>query len=473
MESTNNPISVTTPRSKIPHIYVLLFLLIFITVCLTYIIPAGQFERITGPGGRMMIDPGSFKYVESSPVGLMGLLKAFPQGLVETSWICFFTLIIGGAFGVFKATGAIDFGVTKLTHKIAKNSILIIPILMVIMGVIDTFIGTPELCMIYVPILIPVFLALGYDSVTACAVPLIATGCGFVGAVANPFTTVIAQKIAGLPLYSGAAFRSIMLAVMLAVSITYVMRYAMRVKRDPNFSLTAGEDKVKRENMDEITSDSYLQTNPQKTRALIMIGIMFCILVFGVVKFQWDLPELSALLVGATIVIGFFGGLSGEKLSKSFNDGCAEILMGVLVIGMARGVSVVMSQGMIMDTIIYYLANWIGNLPPSINSIGMLMVQTFMNFLVPSGSGQAVLTMPIMIPLSDMVGVTRQTAIIALNFGDGLTNLLYPVVGWFMATIALGGVSWSKWLKFFLPLFVVWNGIAVVSMVVAQVIKVA
>lgn len=457
---------------RIPHIFVILFSFIFLMALFTYIIPAGIFDRVPVEGtSRMMIDPGSYHQVERTPVGLLKLFVAIPQGFVEAGWVVVLTFCVGGAFVVVKKTGAIALGVDNLARKMSKRGILIIPVLMTVFAVVDAFIGMPELCMVYVPIILPLMLVLGFDSITAAATALIGSAAGFTAALTNPFTIAIAQKIAGLPLYSGINYRLIVLSVTLIVGIVFVMRYASKVRKDPLSSSMYDLDKPRRDILLAAEAgESVKATTRQKLAGISAIG-MFGILIFGVLKFKWDMPEIGGIFIAMAIVSGLIGGLTSKEICESFIDGCHDVLVGALIVGIARGVAVVMVQGQIMDTIVFGLGNAVKAMPAAVTSVGMLVVQSLFNFLVPSGSGQTLITMPIMAPLADIVGITRQTAVLALQFGDGVSNIFYPTSGYFMASLALAGVPWEKWAKFMLPLFGIWSLVGAVFLIIAQAIQ--
>ena len=187
--------------------------------------------------------------------------------------------------------------------------------------------------------------------------------------------------------------------------------------------------------------------------------------------YKWDMPQIGGIFIAMAVISGLLGGLSSRQLSESFLKGCHDVLIGALIIGIARGVAVVMVQGQIMDTIVFGLANAVKALPGTVTSVGMLVVQSLFNFLVPSGSGQTLITMPIMAPLADIVGVTRQTAVLALQYGDGISNIFYPTSGYFMASLALAGVPWEKWAKFMLPLFGIWSATGAVFLIISQLIQ--
>ncbi|NCC47343.1 MAG: YfcC family protein, partial [Bacteroidia bacterium] len=303
---------------RMPHIFVILFVFIFFMAVLTYLIPAGVFDRIPVEGtSRMMIDPDSYHHVDRTPVGLLKLFVAIPQGFVEAGWVVVLTFCVGGAFVVVKETGAIALGVDSLAKKMSKRGILVIPVLMIVFAVVDAFIGMPELCMVYVPVILPLMLVLGFDSITAAATALIGSAAGFTAALTNPFTVAIAQKIAGLPLYSGIYYRLITLTVTLAVGIVFVMRYARKVKRDPKSSSMYELDQPRRENLlASDTGEAIKATTRQKLAGVSAIG-MFLVLIYGVLRYKWDMPEIGGIFIAMAIVSGLLGGLSSKQLCES------------------------------------------------------------------------------------------------------------------------------------------------------------
>lgn len=456
-------------KFNMPHIYVILFTFIAFMAIMTYVIPAGSYNRVEGPGGRMMVDATSYHAVEQTPVGLLDFFIAIPQGFVEAGWVVVLTFCVGGAFVVLKRTGAISVGVDALARKVSGKGIIIIPVLMTLFAVVDAFIGMPELCMVYVPVILPLALALGFDSITAAAIALCGSAAGFTAALTNPFTVAIAQKIAGLPLYSGLQFRIITLSVTLLIGIIFVWRYANKVKKNPESSIMYQEDQIKRQGL--VANGGVLEVTTKHKLAGISAAVIFIIMIYGVLKHQWDMPQIGGIFIAMGVVSGFLGGLNSKEICDAFTEGCKDVLVGALIVGIARGVAVVMTQGQIMDTIVYALGKVVSGMPGSITAVGMLLVQTLFNFLVPSGSGQTLITMPIMAPLADIVGVTRQTAVLALQYGDGLSNIFYPTSGYFMASLALAGIPWEKWAKFMLPLFLIWSGVGAVFLVIAQAIQ--
>ena len=458
-------------KLKIPHIFVILYAIILAVSVLSYIIPAGQYDRVLDEAtGRMIIDPNSYHVVESAPTTLLQFFKAFPSGFVDAGWVVVLTFAVCGGFYVVNKTGAIGAAIQWLSKKLKNNGILIIPILMSVFALIDCFIGMCELTMVYVPIILPLMLALGFDSMTAVATALCGSAIGFTSALANPFTTIVGQKIAGLPLMSGWGFRLISLVVIGVVGIAYVMRYAAKVKKDPTSSCMYEADLELRKELEAQSAQEYVLTTRQKLAGVVAL-IMFCIMVYGVFSKGWDMPEIGGIFMGMAIVSGLISGMTLDEICETFLEGCQQVLLGALIVGISRGVAVVMNDAMITDTIIHAMAGVLQNLPGAVTSVGMLIVQTIMNFFIPSGSGQTVVTMPIMAPLADLVGVTRHKAVLALQYGDGFSNIFYPVSGYFMATLALGHVPYEKWIKKMLPLFGIWTAVAAVFMVIAQMIQ--
>ncbi len=457
---------------EMPHIYVILFVFSAIAAVLTYFVPAGKYDRVPMPENpsRIMIDPDSFQIIDSTPVGLVDFMLAIPKGLMSAGVVVFFTFIIGGMFMVLRRTGIIEVGVDKLTRRFADRSILMIPVLMVVFAVIATLIGTQELALVYVPVILPLMIALRYDSVTAAAVALCATTAGFSAGVLNPINTGLGQQLSDLPVFSGIPLRLLVFVAIVSVGVLYVMRYAIKIKNNPALSLMHGDkdEKDKQLRYLHAEDEGALEfTRRQKWAGLATLAF-FGLLVWGVLTQGWFMMEMSGLFIIMGITVGLIAGLTTLQICDGFNEGFRDVLVGAMIVGVARAVAVVLEDGQIMDTIVYGLGNLVGGFPAVLSAIGMFFAQLGFNFVVPSGSGQALVTMPIMAPLSDLIGVTRQTAVLAYQLGDGLGNILYPTSGYFMATLALAGVTWDKWVRFFFPPFSIPIIIAMMFLIYAQ-----
>lgn len=457
------------PGFKMPHIYVILFVFGLVAAAATYFIPAGEFDRIELESGREAVDPESFTYLESTPTGLTEFMTAIPRGLVDAGEVVFFTLIIGGMFMVLRESGIIEVAVDKMARKFSKKSIFIIPVLVAVFASVATLIGTAELSLVYIPVIIPLVIALGYDSMTAAAVALCGTVIGYTVGVLNPINTGLAQSIAGIPTFSGLGFRLILFVIVLAVTAWFIMRYAKKVQRNPKASLVYEDDREKREMYSSIGDSAPLTATKRQIAGGLTVLVFFGILIYGVIELDWFMIEMAGLFVIMGITVGLVTGLNLTRISEAFTKGFREVLMGAIIVGLARSIAVILEDGQVMDTIVNGLGTVVGELPPVLAAAGMYFVQLLINFVIPSGSGQALVTMPIMAPLADMVNVTRQTAVLAFQLGDGFAHILYPTSGYFMAALALAGVEWHKWIRFFFPLFIIFMVISLSALTIAQI----
>lgn len=447
------------------NVFALLFAVIAIAVILTYILPAGEYGRVE-VNGRSVIEPQSFKWIESSPVKPLGLVNSVHTGLVEASGIIFFVLIIGGTFGILTATGAIEALIVTLSRLLRNQEKWLIPIMMLFFAAGGSLMGMAEETLPYIAIMIPLAIALGFDAMTGAAIVLVGASVGFTSALMNPFTVGVAQGIAELPTFSGMGYRIAVFVVMYFVSTAFILRYALKVKKDRSqgfFGLFEGK------NTAELLRED-LKLTARHKGILTCFVLNFVVLVFGVIQYGWYLTELSGIFLLLGIIIGIVGRLGINEMVDNFMKGAAGLIAGALVIGVARAVVVVLNDGHILDTILYYSAGVLNQLPSALTAFGMLVLQTVISFIVPSGSGMAALTMPIMAPLAELVGVTRQTAVLAYQFGDGISNIFIPTSGYFMAGLALAGIPWLRWMKWIMPLILMQYGIATVAVVVAHLI---
>ena len=460
-----------TKTWNMPHTMIILMGLILIIGVLTYIIPAGSYTRVFDEAtGRQLVDPTTFTEVDRTPMTVIQYFDSAVDGFVDAGYVIALTFAVGGGFYVLEKAGVISAAISSLARKMQGHGIWIIPILMIAFALCDCFVGMCELTMVYVPIILPLMLAMGYDSMTAAATALIGSQVGFTLALANPFTTIIGQKIAGLPLMSGWGYRLIMMVVFLALAIFYVCRYANKVQKNPQSSTMYQIDLETKKTLGESKLETATLNGRQKAAGIIAI-IIFIVMVFGVIKWGWDMPQIGGCFVAIGIIGGIVAGMKGNDICAAFIEGSTRVLEGALIIGVSRGIAVVMANAQITDTIVHAMATVLQNVPGVFSAVGMVVAQTIIEFFISSGSGQAVATMPIMAPLADLIGITRQTAVMACQFGDGLTNILYPVSGYFIATIGLAKVPYEKWVKFFMPLLCMEWVLTIVFMVIAQLIQ--
>lgn len=375
--------------------------------------------------------------------------------------------MIGGAFGIIKETGILNLGVRTLVKQFQNNKLAIIFVLSAVFATITGFIGVPELALIYIPVLMPLLFSLGLDSMTAVAISLTATASGFAAAWSAPATVGIGHDLADLPLYSGMGLRVVTVVILTLISATYVMFYARKVLQDPTISPMYEEDLAIR---DQMAKELAVEDNryPRVGIAAILTVLLFLGLVVGVVTLGWGFSEMSGYFILLGILPGLLAGMSFTETLNAFVDGLMDMIVGAFVIGIARSIAVVLADAMVMDTIIMYLAHVVVLLPAQIAALGIFLVTTLFNAVVASGSGKAVIALPIMLPLADITNVTRQTTILAYQLGDGITNILWPASGYYMAALALGNVSLKKWLRWFFPLLIIWLIVACIILIVAN-----
>lgn len=460
-------------KIKVPHAFVILTFCIAVMSILTYVIPAGVYDMVPGAAGNTVVDPDSFHVVESTPVTFMQFLTAIPRGFVEAGWVVAMTIFVGCGFRVVEKIGVIPAGIEYLAKKYEKRGTAVIPLLMFIFALCDAFIGMPELCIVYVPIVLPLMMRLGFDSITACATVLCGSAAGFSAALTNPFTIVIGQNISGLPLYSGWQFRIVTFIVMWLIGVLFVLHYAKKIQKNPKRSETYEEDLPRRKKFIEeaMQYENGIHLNGRQKIAGIYSAVMLAVMLVGIVVLRWDMPEMCAIFLFIGVGAGLIAGMDLDSLCETLIAGGSDMMVGAMVVGVARGISVVMNDGQIVNTIVHGLASILTNVPISLTVLAILLAITLMNFLIPSGSGKAVVLFPILAPLSDLVGITRQTAVVAYQFGDGFTNYFWPTSGFFMATLSLGGVAYQKWAKFYLPLLGIWIVASGVFLLIAQYIQ--
>lgn len=452
-------------KGKVPHTYVILFAMIIVMAILTYVIPAGQYQKVESETGRMIVDPNSFASVDANPAKPFDILKAFPKGLAAAQSIVFFIFIVGGSFNIVNQTGAIEAGISKVALSLKGKEKLMIPIIVVLFSVGGATIGMAEEAIVFVPIGIALSRALGYDAVTGMAIVSLGAAAGFTSGFMNPFTVGVAQGIAELPMFSGIGMRIVIWFCTLALVIGYIYRYANKVKADPKNSIVY--DLEVQEKDKAIDLSNVRKMTSKDTAVLLIFAVGMGILIFGVFKFGWYITEIAAIFLAIGIFSGIASGMHLDDVAQHFITGAKDMTMGALVVGLARGILVIMEGSLVIDTIVFGLASAISTLPKSISAVGMLLVQSFLNLIIPSGSGLAATTMPIMAPLSDVIGVTRQTAVLAYQFGDGITNSIVPTSGVLLANLSIAKIKYEEWVKFVGPLMVLWTLLGCIFMIIA------
>lgn len=443
----------------------LVAIMLIVTVA-SYIVPVGSYDRVM-VDGQEIVDPESYHSVERSPITPFNLLVSVTLGMQRGSAIIFFLLIIGAMFAILDGTGAINAGMTNIVRAMKGKEFLMIPVCMIVFGMGSAFCANFEEFLAFVPLVLACCLTMGFDSLTAVGIIFCAAAAGYGGAITNAFTTGIAQSIAGLPMFSGMGLRIAVFVVLLTVSIIYVTWHALRVKKNPQLSSTYEMDLVTAKNVALNVDNSVPLTTRQKIVLVIFVGgIAFT--VYGIIVKGYYIDELAGIFLAIGIIGGLVGGLRPGGICEHFEKGCVNMLFPCLMVGLANSVIILLEQSNMMDSIIHLLASALNGLSPMLTAFGMFITTDLFNVLIPSGSGKAAIVMPIMVPLADMMGITRQTSVLAFQLGDAFTNVMAPTGGEILAALAMcGGVSFKKWMKYLLPLFIAWWIVAFIFLAIA------
>lgn len=442
-------------KLKAPTTTALLMLLILFVSILTYIIPAGQYDRMEDKEtGRELIEADSFRYVDQSPVGIWDILSSVFKGIVGAADIIAFVFVVGGVFGVIIKSGAINAALAKLLSKLNGRESIFIIVIMSAFAVGGATFGMAEESLPFVAIILAASLKMGYDRIVAVSIVVVGLYAGYSAGPLNPFNVGIAQGIAELPLFSGIGLRTVLMVGGLILAIHHTVRYAQKVKKDPTLSLVANEGKIE-------TDNSYLNdTSLTNKHKLILIVLLLSLigLIFGVLQFGWYLAEISALMMLMGIVVGLiaFRG-SFNEFTEEFMKGAAQMTAAAMIIGLSRAILVVMEDGQIIDTFVYAISYPLENLNSIFAAWGMYISQGLINFIIPSSTGQAAVVMPIMSSLADVIGINRQIAVQAFQTGDGYWNMITPTHPVLMAALGIAAVPFSKWIKFAAPLVLKWT----------------
>jgi uncharacterized ion transporter superfamily protein YfcC len=456
-----------------PHTYAILLIMIIVAALASYVVPAGEYQRIEDKEtGKTIVQNETYHAVESNPVGFFDTFKSIPTGLEKGSQIIFYIFLVSGVFGIIRSTGAIEAGIYKGVKLLNGREKILIPACMFLFSIGGFTLGMAEETIIFVPIGIAVARAVGFDAITGTAMVTLGAASGFMGGMFNPFTVGIAQSLAEVPLFSGFIFRAVVYVFVLSFAIWYVSRYAAKVKADPKNSIIY---EIEKQQAPEKMEDKPNIPNYHFRHTLVFIALAggLAFNVYGVFKWEWFLTELTASFFIMGMIAGLLGGLSFTKIFDSFIDGAKAVTFGALIVGFARAITVVLEDGKIIDSMIYGLTSLIGHLPDTLNVVVMFVVQAFLNLFISSGSGQAATTMPIMIPIADLLDIKRQVAVLAFQYGDSVTNSIIPTSSALMGYLAVAGIPYEKWVKFIWKMLVGWALIACTALIVAVLIGIS
>jgi len=453
-------------KLKVPHTLVLLYGMILLAYVLTLLLPAGQFETMMNEHGHEIVVPGTYAVIpETESLPLTSLFTVIPRGLESAQGIIFFVFIIGGALAVIRATGALDAALAKILNRFGGQ-----PALLVLMGMLAFAVGSSTIGMAeeYIPlvaILITLCVGMRMDTVAAVGIMVVGYGIGYGTAVMNPFTVLVAQEVAGLTPVSGMGFRLAMFLPFFAVGYIHVMRYARKVRDDPSASLVS--------DVPEAQPPESPATGPitMRQRLVLLATLVTLILVvWGIKEHQWYFIELGGIFFALALATGLIAGMSPDDMARNFIEGAGELIATALLIGFARAIEITLSDGLVLHTIVNGLSQPLVAVGSELSAVGMLFIQSILNFFIPSGSGQAYVTMPIMAPISDIVGVSRQVAVLAYQMGDGFMNMIVPTNAVLMGILGICGIPYGRWFRFIWPLMLQLLLLGSITMVIAVLI---
>lgn len=457
-------------KIHMPHVITLIFFLIIVVAILTWVLPSGEFERTimeTSTGEREVAVAGTYHTVAKIAEdgtdlrqGITEVLMAPGKGIQSMVEVLAFVFIIGGVFQIMAKTNALNMGIQKVVKKLGSKDVLIIPILMALFGLGGSTFGMSDELVPFYLLIMPIMFAMGYDSMTTFMTVCLAATVGYAASTVNPFCVLVAQGIAGIQGNPQLAFRMIQWVIMMAVIITFVTWRAMKIKKNPEKSITYLDDVSKRKDMggEDVDFSQNMTLRQKLVLATFVIGMV--IVVFGLVNFGWYMNELSMCFLGMGILMGIFGGLTETEIAEEFITGVKDIAFAAMVIGFCSGIMVVAQDGKIIDTILNALSNFVANSNNVVFAAVLYVVQSLLTLLVPSSSGLAALSIPILAPLCDLHGVNPEAAVTALQYGNQLTNLLSPVAGTTVAGLAVCRISFAQWWK---TIWKVWLILAVLA----------
>ena len=451
-----------------PHVYIMFMLVMLLVVVLSWIVPSGQYERVQNPEtGITELNTEKFEYVDqANPIGFMDFFTALHNGVVQSADIIVMLLFAGGALYILEKSGAIAAGIHKLLRVAEGKEKIVIIALITLFAIMGT-IGFGEGGIPFIPLAMAVVMGMGYDRITGFATSTIGLAIGFAAGAVNFYTTGVSQTIVGLPIYSGVGFRLISLAIFLVISVLYILSYAKKTKAEPSKSIVATEyiEQLKGANVAKYEEEEF--TLPRKIALLGLVAVLVGG-AFGAIKLGWGMPELSAVYAIYAVFLVIVLKINPSDAAVTFGNGAARLLPTGLAIGFARSVMILMDQAQIIDTAVHSLSALLNNTGSIITLLILFLVVIFFNFFVVSGSGKAVILMPIMGPLGKILGINQQVMVVLYQFGDGFTNYFWPTSGGLMAALGMSNVDYAAWVKFSLKLFMLLHFAAFILIVFAH-----
>ncbi len=448
---------------RVPHTLVLLFAMMVVALIMTWILPQGQFQLEPNAAGRMMVVPGTFALAEERVwLAPWALFTAVPRALADAQVIIFFLLIVGGTIAVLRGTGALDALIGWVLQKVGHSPGLLIGVGMAVFAIGSGTLGVSTEYIPFAAMLVALCVAMRLDAMTAMGIMIGGYCIGYGVATLNPYTVLVAQGIAELPPASGLGYRIALFVPFVAIGVHHVWRYSRRVSENPEASLLHGV-----EGLDNSVPESYPQFTGRLLAVLALTALALVGIVYGILVLRWYLIEVGAVWLALGLFAGLVGGGSLDDIAKRFAAGASALATVALLVGFARGIGLILEDGQVLHTIVHGISLPLQQVGPELSAVGMLLVQNLINLFVPSGSGQAFVTMPIMAPVGDIVGVSRQVAVLAFQFGDGFSNMIIPTNVVLMAILGVVGVPYDRWFRFALPLFIKLTVAAAIALILA------
>lgn len=438
-------------RIKMPHTYVILITILVAMTILTHLIPAGEYQRMEDPvSGKLIVVPGSFEFIDIKAPGFFDIFLSLQRGYVDAANIMFLIIFAFGFVHVLVKNGTMDAALGTLVRLVGKKVQLMIPITMIVLGILSSTMGIFEEVYGLFPVFVGIALALGYDVVVGGSIVYLGVAIGYAAGTFNPYNVGIAQDVAGVTMFSGLGLRVAVLIVFELAAILYIMNYARRVKADPTKSVMYGVESelIQKKSLEELTG---AKMNGRQKICLAIFFITLGSLLYGTTQLGWYIDEIAAMFLMMMIFAGIASGYSATEICKTFIESTRSMVSSMLIVGFTRGILLVMKNGMISDTIVYYLVSMLSGASKYIAAYGMLILQNIIKFFITGSSSQATITMPIMAPTAELIGLSKQIAVLAYQFGNGFAEMFWPT------SCALGcglmGVPINKWYKFITPLF--------------------
>ena len=438
----NNPL--VKKKHEFPHSIVITMWIMVFAVILTYIVPSGAYDRVV-VDGRSIVDPESFHWLEQSPVGIFDMFLAISKGMQNNSWVVFMILLIGGSFEVINSTGALTVAMAKIVKKYADRSIIMVPLTLLIFSILGCVMSLQEVYIAFAPLVISFSRALGFDALTGVAMLVLGQMIGFTAGEFNAFAVGTAQGVVGLPLYSGVEYRLVIHVIFYLISIGFVWKYAKKTYQDPSASYCYEAEVEAKKEKKEISDINFTT----KHKIVLLILLLGFIGVGYISMNDMDVKNgTPAIFVIMAILVGILYGYSPNEIVRHFIVGAKNSIVGALIVGLSSSITVCLDSGCITDTIVYAACSLFIYLPKALAVNAIYVFTAGLNFLIGSGSGKAVLLMPILSPIGDILDIRQQLLVIAYSFGDGITNLISPRNPLVMASLAAGACTFGQWCKY-------------------------